>query len=212
MIEPTLKTPKFLYFDLGNVLLFFDHKKAARQLGALAGVDEQAIYLGVFKTDLNFRCDAGEVGQEEFCRLFRERFPCDASDAALIRASSDIFHVNTPMKAITAQLEAAGHRLGILSNTCDMHYDFFSDGRFSTIAEAFEVVVLSYKLRLLKPDRAIYLEAARLAGVEPHEVFYVDDLPVNIEGARAAGFDAVLYTSPQQYLADLRARGIRFNY
>src|SRR6478609_5803678 len=102
----TLKTPKLIYFDLGNVLLFFDHKKACRQLGALAGVEEQAIYEAVFKTDLNFRCDAGEVGKEEFCRLFRERFPCDASDEALIRASADIFHVNVPMKAITAQLEA----------------------------------------------------------------------------------------------------------
>jgi len=205
-------TPKFLYFDLGNVLLFFDHKKAARQLAALAGVDEQAIYEHVFKTDLNFRCDAGEVGKEEFCRLFRERFPCRASDEALIRASSDIFRVNTPMKAITAQLEAAGHRLGILSNTCDMHYDFFSDGRFSTIAESFEVVVLSYKLRLMKPDVAIYLEAARLAGVEPSEVFYVDDLPANIEGAKAAGFDAVLFTTADRYLADLRARDVRCNY
>lgn len=211
MTKP-LATPKFIYFDLGNVLLFFDHKKAARQLGALAGVPEQAIYEHVFKTDLNFRCDAGEVGREEFCRLFRERFPCDASDEALIRASSDIFHVNVPMKGITAALEAAGHRLGILSNTCDMHYDFFSDGRFATITESCEVVVLSYKLRLMKPDRAIYLEAARLANVDPSEVFYVDDLPVNIEGARAAGFDAVLFTTPQQYLADLHARGVRFNY
>ncbi|MCE9604036.1 MAG: HAD family phosphatase [Planctomycetia bacterium] len=204
--------PKFLYFDLGNVLLFFDHRKAARQLAALAGVDERQIYEGVFRTDLNFRCDAGEVGKAEFCRLFRERFPCQAADEALIWASSDIFHVNTPMKAITAQLEAAGNRIGLLSNTCDMHYDFFSDGRFSTITESFETVVLSYRLRLMKPDRAIYLAAARLAEVEPSEVFYVDDLPANVEGAKAAGFDAVLYTTPAAYLAELRARDIRLNY
>ena len=54
--------------------------------------------------------------------------------------------------------------------------------------------------------------AARQAGVAPEEVFYTDDIPKNVEGARAAGFDAVLFTTAAQYAADLRARGVRFNY
>ena len=116
------------------------------------------------------------------------------------------------MKAIVSRLRAAGHRLGLLSNTCDMHFDLFADGRYEPIPEAFEVVILSYKLKLMKPQPEIYLEAARQAGVAPEEVFYVDDLPANIEGARRVGFDAVLFTTPAAYAEELRRRDVRFNY
>lgn len=203
---------RFLYFDLGNVLLFFDHRRAAAALARLADVEADAVYDFVFRRDLNLRCDAGAVSADEFCRIFREQFPTTATDAQLVRASSEIFRVNSPMKAIVAHLSASGRRLGLLSNTCDMHYDYFADGRYAPIPAAFEVVVLSYRLKLSKPDPAIYREAARMAGVEPQEVFYVDDVPVNVEEACKAGFDAVLYTTPADYAAQLRRRDIRINY
>ena len=37
--------------------------------------------------------------------------------------------------------------------------------------------------------------AAKLAGCQPEEIFFVDDVPGHVEGARAAGYDAVLYTT-----------------
>lgn len=203
---------RFLYFDLGNVLLHFSHRQAAEQLAALAGVAPDAVFEGLFKSDVNYRCDAGQLSGPEFCATFRKLFPCDAGDDAIHHAASDIFRVNTPMKAVTAQLKAAGHRLGILSNTCDMHTEFFTDGRYSGIPTDFEVVVLSYKLKLMKPDAAIYLEAAKMAGVAPDEVFYTDDIQANVDGARAAGFDEVLFTTAADYVGELRRRGIRFNY
>ena len=38
--------------------------------------------------------------------------------------------------------------------------------------------------------------------------FFVDDIEENVAGAAAAGFDAALYTSTPQLLADLRKRGL----
>ena len=40
----------------------------------------------------------------------------------------------------------------------------------------------------------------------------VEEVADNVAGAQAAGLDAVQYTSTPQLVADLRARGIRFNY
>ena len=106
-------------------------------------------------------------------------------------AGSDIARF-AALKAVVSQLRTAGHRLGLLSNTCDMHYDLFADGRYEPIPAAFDVTILSYKLKQMNPQPEIYLEAARQAGVAPEEIFYVDDLPANIEGAKRVGFDAVL--------------------
>jgi HAD superfamily hydrolase (TIGR01509 family) len=71
---------------------------------------------------------------------------------------------------------------------------------------------LSYRLRACKPDAAIFRAAAEMAGCRPAEIFYTDDMPGHIAGARAVGFDAVQFTSARELAAELRERGVRFNY
>jgi HAD superfamily hydrolase (TIGR01509 family) len=71
---------------------------------------------------------------------------------------------------------------------------------------------LSYRIGACKPDVAIFRRAAELAGQRPQDIFFTDDLAENVAGAKAAGFDAVQYTSTPQLVAELRQRGIRFNY
>jgi FMN phosphatase YigB (HAD superfamily) len=51
-----------------------------------------------------------------------------------------------------------------------------------------------------------------MTGLSAGEIFFVDDRPENVTGALEAGLDAVLYTSPACLAADLRRRGIGFNY
>lgn len=204
--------PKFLYFDLGNVLLYFSHDRMCRQLAEVLEVEAEAVRRLLFDTPLELDCEYGRVTNEQFYELLCDEFGRRPDYERFALAGSDIFHVNTTMKAVLAQLVASRHRLGLLSNTSDMHWQFFADGRYSMIPEAFECVALSFRLGRMKPEREIYLEAAEMAGVAPEEIFYVDDVAANVHGAREAGFDAVQYTSTPQFVADLRSRGVEFNY
>ena len=79
------------------------------------------------------------------------------------------------------------------------------------VAELFPVHVLSCDLGAAKPDLEIYRVAAQRAAVSPSEIFFVDDLAENVNGALAAGFDAVQYVSMGQLAADLRERGVPLN-
>ena len=57
------------------------------------------------------------------------------------------------------------------------------------VAGLFSATVLSSKVRIRKPDPAIYHLACRAAEVKPEECAYVGDNPVrDVEGTRAAGF------------------------
>ena len=60
------------------------------------------------------------------------------------------------------------------------------------LAEA-DVVVVSGHEKLFKPDKALYDLAAARIGLKPEELLFVDDLLVNVEGARAAGWKAVQF-------------------
>jgi len=203
---------KFLYFDLGNVLLKFDHKLACRQMGEVAGVPAEKVWDVVFASDLEARYESGQIDDRQFYDAF-----CQATDtrpdfAKLRFAGSAIFTPNVSIFPLVAALDAAAYRMGVLSDTCPGHWDYCTGGRYGLIDMAFDVYALSFRLGACKPAEKIFAGAAQLAGVAPQEIFYVDDIARHVAGARAYGFDAVQYTTTPQLVADLRARGIQFNY
>ncbi len=203
--------PKFIYFDLGKVIVYFDRDIMCRQMGAVADVSPELVFKTIFDTGLQERYESGEIDDRGFYEAFCQGTDCRPNYDALERAGSDIFTLNASIVPVIAQLHAAGYRLGVLSNTCHSHWEHCLR-RFWILRELFSVHALSYRLRASKPDPAIFLGAAELAGVAPEEIFYTDDIAGHIAGAKAVGFDAVQYTSTPELAAELRSRGLRFNY
>jgi HAD superfamily hydrolase (TIGR01509 family) len=203
--------PTFFYFDLGKVLVDFDIQDMYRQMAAVAGVGPDRVREVLFGDGLETRYERGEIsgGQfyEEFCRQTGTR----PDHRSLEAAASDIFSLRPSMLPIVSQMRQAGYRLGVLSNTSQSHWEHCLR-RYRILREAFETYALSYRIGHCKPEPAIYAAAAELAGAEPGEIFFTDDRPEHVAGARAAGFDAVPYTNTAELTAALRERGVRFNY
>ncbi len=202
----------FIYFDLGNVLLRFDHRRACRQMAEVAGAPADAVWDVIFETGLNRRYELGEITSREFYDEFCRKIGSRPEFDALALAGSAMFELNVSARAVLGQLAAGGHRVGLLSNTNEMHWNYFTDGRYGMIPDIFDHCVLSFQVHSMKPDRMIFDEAARRAGVPSSEIFYVDDIQMHVEGARAAGFDAVQYTTTSKLVDDLHERGVHFNY
>jgi glucose-1-phosphatase len=207
-----MREPRFIYFDLGNVLLRFDHRIAARNMAQLAGITEEQAWNVVFQGDLECSYEAGKLTTLQFHEAFGKATSTCTDFDRFQTANAEIFEVNARIVPIVAHLHAARYPLGILSNTSEIHWNYVSRGRYAVIQYFFEVHALSFKLRAMKPERRMYDEAAKLAGFAPEEIFFTDDRPENVEGAKEAGFDAVLFESPYQLANELRARGVRWNY
>ena len=90
------------------------------------------------------------------------------------------------------ELKARGYKLGIIANTVtetEIPDWMCRDG----VADCFKTVILSSKVRLRKPDPAIYQLAARCIGSAPENCAYVGDNPVrDVEGAVNAGYGAMV--------------------
>ena len=80
-----------------------------------------------------------------------------------------------------------GLKTAVLSNTWGRSV-FFPD-QF----KGFDAVVLSEHEGIRKPDPEIYLIAAKKLGEPPEACVFVDDVPRNVEGARAVGMAGVLH-------------------
>jgi putative hydrolase of the HAD superfamily len=207
----TLPTPSFLYFDLGNVLLAFTHERMCRQMAAAAGVTPELVREALMETEsptVQWRFERGDLDALAVYEHFCEAVGARPDREALFAAASDIFDEIPGSVAIVERLAAAGRRLGILSNTHPVDWDYIVSGRFPFINRCFEQYVRSYEVRAMKPERAIYDVAVRRAGVAAGDVFFTDDRAENVEGALAAGLDAVLFTSPEALAAELQRRGM----
>jgi HAD superfamily hydrolase (TIGR01509 family) len=203
--------PKFLYFDLGKVLVNFDAEIMFRRMGEVAGVDPARVREVVIDGGLQRQYEIGQISGREFYEAFCRQTGTRPDYGALRQAASEIFELNLSILPVVTHLYHAHHRLGVLSNTCESHWEYCTR-RYRILSELFAVHALSYRIGAAKPEAAVFQKAAELAGVAPQEIFYVDDFPEHILSARAIGFDAVQYTSTPQLAADLRARGIRLNY
>ena len=90
------------------------------------------------------------------------------------------------------ELQRRGYKLGIIANTITETEipDWMCE---AGVAQCFTAVLLSSKVRLRKPDPAIYLLGARCIGSKPENCAYVGDNPVrDVEGAVKAGYGAMI--------------------
>ena len=114
--------------------------------------------------------------------------------------------------ALVQQLNAAGVHTACLSNTNAAHWDMLSD--IPTIARLITPLA-SHLMGLHKPDRAIYEVAeAAFGGPRGREIIFFDDLPENVEAARAYGWrseqiDHDVHCTAEQILAHLTRHGVR---
>ena len=108
--------------------------------------------------------------------------------------------------ALLRQLRDAGHAQFFLSNMpapyadhLEAEHDFigwFADGVFSA------------RVKAIKPEREIFDIAARRFGVPPAELLFFDDHPPNVDAARAAGWQAEVFTTADHAAELLRQRGL----
>jgi HAD superfamily hydrolase (TIGR01509 family) len=199
--------PKFIYFDLGRVLVDFDAADMCRRVARVAGITPDRVRDVIFDNGLQSRYELGQMSTREFYQAFCQRTRTRPDFDALMLAASDIFELIPSMVPVVQTIHRAGRRLGLLSNTCEAHFEMCRR-KFEHVLGLFEVYALSYEMKVSKPEPAIYLGAAELAGVRPEDIFFTDDIPAHVAGAREVGFDAVQYTSTPDLLAELSARGV----
>ena len=95
-------------------------------------------------------------------------------------------------------LRRAGLRTSILSN---LPAPLGENLRATAgLLDHFDQVTFSYELGVIKPEPEIYRYAVRGLDVAPEEALFLDDRPENVEGARAIGLHAEVFTTWEEFL------------
>jgi HAD superfamily hydrolase (TIGR01509 family) len=195
--------------DLGRVVLWFDNNIFLRKLADWAGKPFAEVKAAVHgDLELLRRFDAGAVTPRGFHEKVAGVVGADVPYGVFYEMYNDIFSLNAGAVDVLASVKAAGYKTLLLSNTDPERFAFVRT-RFPEIL-FFDDYILSYELKLLKPDPAIYLAAARLAGVPPAECVFIDDMEENIAGAVATGLAGIHYRPETDLAAELRKLDLVF--
>ncbi len=180
----------FLFFDLGNVLVLFDHHQAARNLARVATCSESRVVQTLFHSDLQQRYETGLVSDDQYAAEINVALGSNVSTPLLLEAISDIFQPNWPILKILEQVRASGVPMGILSNTCQAHWKWLVQQDWPMLGGWFEQHVLSYEVRSMKPSPAIYEACEKVSGRSGRDIFFTDDRIENVAAAAERGWIA----------------------
>jgi glucose-1-phosphatase len=198
---------KAILFDLGRVLINFDFKRGYRALEGLCPHAAAEIPARLAGTGLVQRFETGLIEPREFVAEMSAALDLRIDYDQFCGIWSSIFTETLVPEEMLAGL-AANYRLVLLSNTNAIHFDGLRISH--PMLRHFHHLVLSYEVKAMKPQPAIFQAAVAAAGCRPEECFYTDDILEFVEAARKQGIDAVQFQSREQLERELTVRGIRW--
>jgi epoxide hydrolase-like predicted phosphatase len=183
-------------WDLGGVLVRTEDYAPRQALARRFGMTLAEIEEFVFSGESGERAQRGEISVEQHWENRRKALGLDPTEMQAFRAEfwgGD--RLDTDLVAYIRRLRL-DYKTGLLSNAfSDLRRVVTETWKF---ADAFDEIVISAEIGLVKPDPRIYRLAVERLGVAPAAAVFIDDFLHNVEGARTEGLKAIHFQNPDQ--------------
>ena len=197
---------RHIVFDIGKVLVHYDPDIPFSRLIPDAG-ERKWFFDNVCTSAWNIEQDRGRTWEEAEALAISDH-PDHAENIRNFRRHwhAMVPHAYEDSVALMERLIETGYDVTLLTNWAA---DTFVEarGRFPFLEKPRGITV-SGEIRHIKPDRAIYDHHVATFDLDPAATLFIDDSQKNVDGARAAGWQAVLFTDAATLKSDLRRLGI----
>lgn len=195
---------KAVFFDLGKVLLDFDKNVIVERFREKSGLTDHdiAIAVDIYRVaDL----ERGITPAREFFQHVVTALNLNITYDEFIILWSDIFTEIPEMIELSQKLKTK-YQTYIASNTDPIHFPYVIM-KYEWMKK-FTGFALSYELKARKPEKEFFERALSKFRLQPSECAYMDDIEENVAAARAVGINAILHTSPEQTITELKRLGV----
>ncbi|MDO5417198.1 MAG: HAD family phosphatase [Lachnospiraceae bacterium] len=192
---------KNIVFDMGKVLVDYVADAVCRHYME----DEEEIKevcTSVFVSPEWMLLDLGVIPEEEALRRMQARL---STGHAKEMAALSFWHWHEynmwaleGMGELVAELKRLGYGIYLCSNASVRLLECYK-----TVIpgiEYFDGVLFSAPEKCMKPQKEIYQRLFERFDLKPEECFFIDDQPLNIEGARSCGMDGYVYDGDREQL------------
>lgn len=199
---------KAVIFDLGNVLIDFDHFIAARRIRAFTDKTPKEIYCLFFDSGLTGLFEEGRITPVKFFSEVEKTLDLKIDFATFLPIWNEIFFLTEQNRRVYELAKGLrnSYRLGLLSNINILHYEYLKNN--FPVFDAFHHIMTSFELGQRKPSPFVYQKALEMLQVQAGDVFYTDDRPELVAEAKRLGLRCAVFTGIEALKKDLLAIGI----
>jgi HAD superfamily hydrolase (TIGR01509 family) len=198
-----------IIFDLGRVLIDFDHRIAAKKIARFADKDEDGIISLFFDSDITMSFEEGRLSPHQFFLKVKEVLNLKLDYEDFVPIWQEIFFFsekNRQVHALALALKER-YRVALLSNINALHFDYIK--KAFTIFNAFHNIITSFELGYIKPNPLIYQKALEILKCTPNQTFYTDDRPELVTSARGLGIQGFVFSGIEQLKKNLLDSGVK---
>lgn len=190
-----------VFFDLGGVILRTEHQAPRALLAERLNMTYEEIDQLVFASESSRQASLGTITTEQHWEAVMHRLGRPMTEAGAIRGQ--FFAGDVLDRGLLDFIRSLRTRrkTGLISNGWPDLRRYIVDNKFE---DAFDTLVISAEVGLMKPGPEIYHLALGRLGMPAEAALFIDDLPANLEGARAVGMQAVLFRDSAQTMRDIK--------
>ena len=194
-------------FDMDDVLCTYDVGRRISALASLSGRPEAEIRQAIWESNFLDRADRGEYSADAYLEEFGRLLGTKLSRAQWVEARRVSMTPDLPMLDIVRAL-GQSHRLALLTNN-DRLLSETIDDLFPELRPLFgSHLYVSADLALAKPTPEIFHSVCVRLRVKAERSFFIDDLAVNVAGAKKAGLQGHVFKGFTGFLEALERAGI----
>ncbi|MBK5278730.1 MAG: HAD family phosphatase [Bacteroidia bacterium] len=189
MIAPDIKN---VIFDLGGVIINLSTQTTANQFAQLGGISVEEVKHRMMESTEFHDYEKGLISDIQFREIVREMLQIGASDSEIDRCWNAML-LDIPLERIQLLERIRDkYRIFLLSNTNEIHLTCFTGivkkvtGK-SSLDLYFEKAYYSHRMKMRKPDRAIYEVVLAENNLNPLHTIFLDDNLLNLKGAEHCG-------------------------
>ncbi len=192
-----------IIFDFGGVLVRTEDRKPRTVLAERLGMTYDELSALIFDSPSAIQAMRGEISALEHWDEVRKSLDLDAEGIEWV--STEFWAGDALDENLVNVLRSLRPRYTtvLLSNAWDDLRPMIEEEW--KIDDAFDRLVISAEIGMVKPDLQIYQWVIAELGVDASQAVFVDDFVQNIEGANAAGMKTIHFLSPDQALQELRS-------
>lgn len=194
-------------FDLDDVLAALDRPRRLRWLAGATGRPPEHFNATIWHSDFETAAEAGAYPTgEAYLAEFNRRSGCRLTRAQWVEARRQAMTVIPGTLAIAREL-GRRVRLALLTNNGALLKESLPELVPEVCAVFGPNCHASCEFQSRKPEPRVYERIVSHYGVEPKRALMIDDEPMNVHGAQAAGLKALQFQGPVRLRAGLAAFG-----
>ena len=192
---------KNIFIDFGGVLVRTEDRQPRNNAAEKLGMTPRELEKIIFESESSLRASQGEIPEEAHWQSVAEVLRLTRAKADEI--TTEFFAGDRVDEELVSFLreQRQDHKVALISNAWSGLRAFITRKGF---VDVFDQMIISAEVGVMKPDPRIYKLALEELEAKADESVFIDDVLVNVEGARSIGMMGIQFSQPKEALLEIK--------